>query len=122
MKYKFLNLQPLGRIEQDCVCRAISFALNENYYVIQEKLHLTACLFECEELCVCCYKHLLDSVYGLKRIESYHGYTVEEFINMNPTGKFIIRVDAHLTACEDGVLYDIWDCRDEIVDIVWQVQ
>lgn len=121
MKYQFLNLQPLGKIEQDCVCRAISFGVGEDYYTIQDKLHLTAQLFECEELCVCCYKHLLDSVYCLKRIESYHGCTVEDFINMNPAGKFIIRVDGHLTACENGILYDIWDCRDEIVDIVWQV-
>ena len=35
-RYKFLNLNPLGELEEDCVCRAISLALNEDYYVIQE--------------------------------------------------------------------------------------
>jgi hypothetical protein len=122
MTYQFLNLQPLGRIEKDCVCRAISFGVKEDYYKIKEKLHLIGLLFECDDLCVCCYKHLLDSVYGLKRIESYQGYTIEEFINLNPIGKFIIRVEGHLTACQDGTLYDIWDCRHEIVDIVWEVK
>ena len=121
MKYQFLNLQPLGKREKDCVCRAISFGVSQNYYKIQKQLHLIAELFDCEELCVCCYKHLLDSVYGLKRIESYQGYTIEEFINENPIGTFIIRVDGHLTACQDGILYDIWNCKDELVDIVWQV-
>lgn len=121
MHYQFLNLQPLGKIEEDCVCRAISCALNENYYKIQDKLHLIADLFECEELCVCCYKYLLDTVYNFKRYESFQGYTIEEFIDMNPQGTYIIRVDGHLTCCCDGNLYDTWDCRNEIVDIVWQV-
>lgn len=30
----------------------------------------------CEELCVCCYKHLLDSVYNLNRYESFQGMTI----------------------------------------------
>lgn len=121
MQYRFLNLQPLGEIEEDCVCRAISFGVNLPYYEIQKKLNLIAQLFDCEELCVCCYKHLLDSVFCLPRIESFNGYTVEEFINMNPNGKYIIRVSGHLTACENSILYDLWDCRNEIVDIVWEV-
>ncbi len=121
MRFDFLNLQPLGRLEEDCVCRAISFALNVPYRCIEQKLKLTAELFECEELCVCCYKHLLDSVYNLKRLESFQGLTIEEFIDLNPVGIYIIRVDGHLTACQDGILKDTWDCRDEIVDIVWKI-
>ena len=39
-RYKFLNINPLGKKEQDCVCRAISLALNENYYTIKRKLEL----------------------------------------------------------------------------------
>lgn len=122
MKYKFLNLQPLGHREEDCVCRAISLAVNEDYYTIQHKLDLIGDLFDCEELCVCCYKHLLDSVYELERYESYQGMTIEEFLNLNPKGTFIIRVQGHLTCGIDGVLYDIWDCRNKIVDIVWKVE
>ena len=122
MKYKFLNLQPMGLRLQDCVCRAISLGLNEDYCVIERKLELIAELFDCEELCVCCYKHLLDSVYNLERIESFQGMTIEEFIKYNPYGTYIIRVDSHLTCCIDSVLYDLWDCRNEIVDIVWQVK
>lgn len=122
MKYKFLNLQPLGHREEDCVCRAISLAVNEDYYTIQHKLDLIGDLFDCEELCVCCYKHLLDSVYELERYESYQGMTIEEFLNLNPKGIFIIRVQGHLTCGIDGVLYDTWDCRNEIVDVVWKVK
>lgn len=117
--YKFLNVNPLGRREEDCVCRAISLALRKDYYEIQNKLHIVADLFDCDELCVCCYKFLLDNVYTLHRIEEYKGIPIYEFIRLHPYGTYIIRVDGHATCIIDGTCYDIWDCRDEIVDIVW---
>lgn len=120
-KYKFLNLNPLGKREQDCVCRAISLALNEDYYSTENKLVLVGELFDCEELCVCCYKHLLDYVYELDRIEEYRGYTIEEFANLNPYGKYLVRVDGHLTCVINGIIHDIWDCSKEIIDIIWVV-
>lgn len=112
----------IGKIEEDCVCRAISLALDEDYYKIQEKLYLVAKLFECEYLCVCCYKYLLDNVYDLKRIEEVKGMTVEEFANYFPIGIFIVRVEGHLTCVIDNNIMDIWDCRDKIVDLVWEVK
>ena len=121
-RYQFLNVNPLGKIEEDCVCRAISLALDEDYYKIQEKLYLVAKLFECEYLCVCCYKYLLDNVYDLKRIEEVKGMTVEEFANYFPIGIFIVRVEGHLTCVIDNHIMDIWDCRDKIVDLVWEVK
>lgn len=121
-RYQFLNVNPLGKIEEDCVCRAISLALDENYYKIQEKLYLVAKLFECESLCICCYKYLLDDVYDLKRIEEVKGMTIEEFANYFPIGIFIVRVEGHLTCIIDNHIMDIWDCRDKIVDLVWEVK
>ena len=121
-RYQFLNVNPLGEIEEDCVCRAISLALDEDYYKIQEKLYLVAKLFECEYLCVCCYKYLLDNVYDLKRIEEVKGMTVEEFANHFPIGVFIVRVEGHLTCVIDNNIMDIWNCKDEIVDLVWEVK
>ena len=121
-RYQFLNVNPLGEIEEDCVCRAISLALDEDYYKIQEKLYLVAKLFECESLCVCCYKYLLDDVYDLKRIEEVRGMTIEEFANYFPIGIFIVRVEGHLTCVIDNHIMDIWDCRDKIVDLVWEVK
>lgn len=122
MHYQFLNVNPLGKKELDCVCRAISNALNENYYTIQNKLELVGSLFECEKLCVCCYKFLLDNVYNLKRIEEFNGFTIKEFLKINPKGTFIIRLDGHLTHCKDGICYDVFDCTNEIIDLVWLVE
>ena len=120
-KYKFLNLNPLGEIEQDCVCRAISLALQQDYYIVEHKLHLIGDLFDCDGLCVCCYKHLLDYVYELDRIEEYQGYTIETFANYHSCGTFLIRIDGHLTCLIDGEIYDIWDCTKEAIDLVWKV-
>ena len=121
-RYHFLNVNPLGEIEEDCVCRAISLALDEDYYKIQEKLYLVAKLFECEYLCICCYKYLLDEVYDLKRIEEVEGMTIGDFADKFPYGVYLVRVEGHLTCVIDNHIMDIWDCRDKIVDLVWEVK
>lgn len=120
-RYQFFNINPLGSIEEDCVCRAISLALNESYYTIQDKLELVGKLFDCEQLCVCCYKYLLDEVYGLERIEEMAGMTVDEFGYHCPQGIYLIRIDNHLTCMIDSVINDIWDCRDKEIRLVWKV-
>ena len=98
--YKFYNANPLGKIEQDCVCRAISTCLEMPYQSIEEKLELIGELFECEELCVCCYQEI-----------------AQEFCN----NRVIIRIDGHLTCSLYGIVYDIWDCTDEKADIFWLI-
>jgi hypothetical protein len=120
-RYQFLNLNPLNKIEEDCVCRAISLALEEDYYIILDKLYLVAELFECEQLCVCCYRFLLDNIYDLKRIEDCKGIKIKNFAKMNPRGTFLIRIDGHLTCLIDGVIYDLWDCNEEIIDLIWEI-
>lgn len=121
MTWKFFNLQPLGNLEEDCVTRAISLATGEDYYTIQDKLFYIAKLFECEKLCVCCYKHLLDYVYNFQRIEAVQGMTISDFLHNFPQGIFIIRTSGHLTCAIDGEIVDTWDCSQKLVDIVWHV-
>lgn len=119
--YRFYNVNPMGKLEEDCVTRAIKLALNEDYDTVQYKLHLIAELFNCDALCVCCYKHLLDDVYKLPRITTHIGKPIKEFLCMYPKGVYLIRVDGHLTCAIDGTVYDIWDCQNEIIDIIWKV-
>lgn len=118
--YKFYNANPLGRIEEDCVTRAISRATKLPYYLISEKLNLISRLFECEELCVCCYHHLLENVFGFKQRVA-NGMTVGELASKFKDDILLIRIQGHLTMAEYGVVYDIWDCRDEVADVFWIV-
>lgn len=120
-RHKFYNRNPLGKREKDCVCRAISLGVNRDYYDILDKLYNIADLFDCEALCVDCYKHLLDKVFNLQRIECYHGCPIYEFLDEHSYGIYIIRIEGHLTCAIDGCIYDLWDCSDEIIDIVWEV-
>lgn len=121
-KFDYHNVNPLGKREEDCVNRAISLALNEDYYKIKHKLKLIAELFECKELCVCCYKHLLDDVYNLSSINHCKGITINEFLNRYNKGTYIIRTDGHLTCGINGRLKDTWDCGNSIIDRVWVVK
>jgi hypothetical protein len=118
--YRFYNANPLGNIEQDCVCRAISKATDIPYEIVEIKLEAIGELFECEELCVCCYHHLLEKVFGLKQ-KFANGKTVKEIAKEFDDCKVIIRIDGHLTCSLYGIVYDIWDCTDEIADVFWIV-
>lgn len=120
MEYQFYNGNPLGEIEEDCVTKAISFALQEDYYKISDKLYAIANLYECERLCVCCYQHLLNDYYKLEEIQDCKGMTVEEFANTHPYGTYLLRGNGHLTVIYNSRLYDLFDCRNMIITNAWR--
>lgn len=120
MNWKFVNLNPLSDIELDCVCRAITNVTGRDYYDIEKKLCEIASLFECEQLCVCCYKFLLDYVFGFKRIEEYQGRPIKEFLEDVRYGTYLVRIEGHLSCIRNGYIEDTWDCSNWKIDIIWQ--
>ena len=48
--------------------------------------------------------------------------TIDDFANKFPYGVYLVRVEGHLTCVIDNNIIDIWDCRDKIVDLVWEVK
>lgn len=78
-------------------------------------------LYDCEKLCVCCYRHLLDDVFKYERIRSYD-MTVQEFADTYPVGIFLVRMGGHISTIIDNNVYDIFDCRREVVTDAWQVK
>lgn len=118
--FVYYNLNPYGVEEEDCVCRAISLATNLDYEIIAEKLALTGELLDCDKLCVCCYKFLLEDVFKAKRV-SCDNMSVGEFANFYHCGTFLVRINGHLTCVIDSCIYDIWDCRSEFVTDAWEV-
>lgn len=119
--YKFYNANPLGEFEQDCVCRAISTATQIPYNIINNKLQLISNLFECDKLCVCCYHHLLEKVFGFSP-KLANGKSVKEVAKSYPNNILLIRINGHLTMSNCGVVYDIWDCTQEKADLFWIVK
>lgn len=118
--YKFYNANPLGNIELDCVCRAISTATQIPYRQVEKKLEYIGKLFECDSLCVCCYHHLLEKVFNLVP-RFANGKSVGEIARDYPTSRLLIRIDGHLTCAIRGVIHDIWDCTKEVADIFWKI-
>lgn len=119
--YRFYNRRPDGKLEEDCVCRAISTATRLKYSAVRKLLQISADMHVCDTLCVCCYKYLLEDILGYKPLYCDYGKTVGEISAEYPERIVLIRVDGHLTCSAMGAVLDIWDCTDELVDRFWIV-
>lgn len=120
MRFVYYNLNPKGIKENDCVTRAIALATGLDYDKVAQKLYLSAELLDCEKLCVCCYKHLLDNVFAFPRVHC-SGLSVAQFADLHPTGTYLIRMNGHLSVLIDYTIYDIWNCKNEILTNAWRV-
>lgn len=115
MKFKYYNANPLGRKVNDCTVRAISMATNTSWDKTYEELSKFA---QAQAI-------MLDEVQyidGYLRRKFYEVYTrkdkkitVEEFIEKNPTGTFLITMNGHITCCIDGCIYDTFNPRKRYV-------
>jgi hypothetical protein len=120
--YKYLNVNPELKHTKDCVCRAISTAVDGlSYNAVDKLLELTAIEYACEKLCACCYSYLLEDILGYPRTDCGFKQTVNQIAVSYPHNKLIIRIDAHLTSSINGLVMDIWDCSQELVDCFWIV-
>lgn len=120
VRFVYYNLNPKGVKEEDCVTRAITMATGLPYNEVAKKLYYSAKLLDCDKLNVCCYKHLLDDTFKFHRVKCA-GLTVAEFAEIYPTGIYIIRMDGHLSVLIDQTIYDLWNCKDEILTDAWRV-
>lgn len=118
--FTYYNNNPLDKEEEDCVTRAITLASGHSYASISDKLYYISQLLECNSLCVCCYQHLLDYIFNYDRLPC-KGYTIGEIARKYDNSTLLIRTEGHLTCAIDGVIHDLWDCSDQLADIVWVV-
>lgn len=95
-------------------------ATGTDYTEIRKKLYFTAKLLDCCKLCVNCYRHLIEYVFGGMNIPC-RGMTVGEFADRHPLGTYLIRIKSHITCIKNGKCYDIWDCRDQECDVAWRI-
>lgn len=118
-KFKYLNLNPKNRRTGDCVIRATACAFDLDWEDASDLLYLTARDMSCEMSCLGCYSHLFEDL-GLEEIDS-EGFTVGQLSESNSDKILIIRIEGHLTCSIYGCIYDLWDCRDKMVDRAWIV-
>lgn len=119
--FAYYNANVNGVEEEDCVTRAIKLATNLPYNTISNLLDMASYYFNCDRLCVNCYGRLLSQVFNFPIRYCDFKKTVSEIAKTYPYNTVIIRVDGHLTASVMGVIADIWDCSDKLVDCYWIV-
>lgn len=119
--FVYYNANPNQQQIGDCVIRAISLALNLDYFEVVTLLYNNSNFFNCDMLVRECYEKLLEDDFGLERIKPKTYKTVEEVANEFSDNVLLIRIKGHLTCAMYGRIYDIWDCSDEAVDCFWIV-
>lgn len=120
--FYYYNVNPQKNVEQDCVTRAIAMASGIPYKAVSKLLQVTAEEHGCDELCMYCYRRLLEDTLGYRVIFPKERKRVEEIAKEYSNNIVIVRIDGHLTTCLYGVCVDIWDCTQEIVDCFWIIQ
>ncbi len=121
MAFKYYNRNPNGYKIPDCVIRAISTAMQIDYYSVIKLLHKNAIMYGCDDLCVCCYEKLLDLDFELPHFFG-NDRTVEEIADRFCNEILLIRIKGHLTTSMKGIIYDIWDCSKELVTDFWVIK
>lgn len=119
--YKYYNANPDNDIRNDCVCKAISLATGLNYDGVDNLLKLTANVYDCDKLCVCCYHNLLDNILCYERVDCNYSKTVEQIAKRYKRDTIIVRIKGHLTCIKKGNILDIWDCSKKLVDCFWVI-
>lgn len=120
--YKYWNPNPLSRLTSDCVIRATATALNKTWYEASDLLYAQAKKCCCEMSTVGSYGSLFDNELKFSRIEDDNIIKVKDVGEAYPLGILLVRIRGHLTCVKDGLVWDIWDCSGEDVDIVWRVR
>ena len=120
MAYKYHNTNPNGYHIPDCVIRAISTAMNIDYYGVLSMLHKNGQYYSCNDLSVRCYKKLLDYDFNLHHFVG-NGDTAKEVAQNFPNNIVILRMKGHLSVSINGIIHDIWNCSDEIITDFWIV-
>ena len=119
------NPNPEGKRVGDCVIRAIAKAMNMSWDAAYASIALQGYLM----------KDIMSSnaVWGeyLRR----HGYkryvipdtcpdcyTVREFCEDHPEGKYILATGSHVVVAENGCYFDAWDSGDETPIYYWRLR
>lgn len=114
MMYVFFNPNPDpdNKLVGDCVVRAISKLLNQpwerTYIDLVIQGYIMADMPSSDAVWQACLRRHGFSRYVIPNT-CPDCYTVADFAADHPTGKYLLFVDKHVVAVEDGNYFDSWD-------------
>ena len=123
MAYVPFNNNPLGKRTGDCVIRAVSNVLNEDW----ERTYIDLMLegFAMKDLPTANYvwggylKRWGFDRYAIPN-ECPKCYTVRDFCEDHPTGRYVLGTGTHAVSVINGDYYDTWDSGDEVPIYFWK--
>lgn len=122
MAFVLHNANPFRNNTIDCVIRAISFSMNEDWDSTYMKLALRG--FELKAPMEVDYvwgSYLKSNGYKRYIIPNTcpDCYTIADFCKDNPKGDFILATGSHVVAVRDGNYYDTADSGNEVALYFW---
>lgn len=117
MPWQTCNLNPFGKHVGDCVVRALSLALDQDWDTTY--LELMSQGFSMKDMPssnAVWGQYLKNKGYKRHVIpdECPDCYTISEFCTDNPQGIYILGTGTHVVTVKDGSYYDTWDSGREI--------
>ena len=117
MPWQTCNLNPFGKHVGDCVVRALSLALDQDWDTTYLELMSQGFSMKDMPSSNAVWGQYLKNK-GYKRYivpdECPDCYTVAEFCTDNPQGVYILGTGTHVVTVKDGSYYDTWDSGREI--------
>lgn len=119
----FYNPNPKGVFVGDCVIRAISKLTNRSWEDIYMDLvvqgYMMKDLPNANPVWGAYLKNIGYTQHVLPNI-CPDCYTVKDFCEHIPKGRYLVATGSHTIAVEDGNYYDSWDSGDEMIVYYWK--
>ena len=122
--YVNYNANPQQKQVGDCVIRAISTVLNQDWETTYIGLAIQGFMMSDMPSSDSVWNEYLKSK-GLARYivpdTCPNCYTVRQFADEHPTGIYVVFVGQHVVAVVDGDYIDTWDSGDRVPIYYWEV-
>ncbi len=119
--YKYYNPHPKGLSTDDCVKRAIVVVTGKDYETVTRELNAYKAITGAKAFNSIKNLRYVEDVLKAKKIPLDSNLTVEAFCEKHTTGRYVLDIDEHWSACVDGCIYDTWDCGNKTVNFAYEV-
>ena len=119
--YQYYNPHPTGLSTDDCVKRAIIVVTGWDYAIVQRELNDYKKVTGAKSFNSVKNLRYVEDVLKARKIPLNNQLTAEEFCQKHPSGRYILDMDEHWSACVDGRIYDTWDCGKEKVNFAYEI-
>jgi len=121
--FEFFNPNPKQNLIGDCVIRGICKLTGMDWVdAYMEVVAQGLAMYDMPSSNAVWGAYLYDNGFRRNVIPNTcpNCYTVQDFCNDYPQGKYLLATGTHVIAVEDGVYYDTWDSGNEIPIYYWR--